>query len=68
MQVLQTLTGAAVPSKELTSSIKNLHSKTKDVEFLFAILSHLPKDEDAVGCVAALLLLRCFLDFYPGTH
>jgi symplekin len=45
MQVLQTLTGAAVPSKELTSSIKNLHSKTKDVEFLFAILSHLPKDE-----------------------
>ncbi|RLN35158.1 uncharacterized protein C2845_PM03G17210 [Panicum miliaceum] len=45
MQVLQTLTGAAVPSKELTSSIKNLYSKTKDVEFLFAILSHLPKDE-----------------------
>jgi symplekin len=31
MQVLQTLTGAAVPSKELTSSIKNLHSKTKVV-------------------------------------
>ncbi|KAG2647814.1 hypothetical protein PVAP13_2KG241400 [Panicum virgatum] len=45
MQVLQTLTDAAVPSKELTSSIKNIYSKTKDVEFLFAILSHLPKDE-----------------------
>ncbi|RCV14667.1 hypothetical protein SETIT_2G443400v2 [Setaria italica] len=45
MQVLQTLTDAAVPSKELISSIKNLYSKTKDVEVLFAILAHLPKDE-----------------------
>lgn len=45
MQVLQTLTDAAVPSKDLISSIKILYSKTKDVEFLFAILVHLPKDE-----------------------
>ncbi|OEL15347.1 Symplekin [Dichanthelium oligosanthes] len=45
MQVLQTLTDAAVPSTELISSIKNLYSKTKDVEVLFAILAHLPKDE-----------------------
>ncbi|KAF8680719.1 hypothetical protein HU200_045560 [Digitaria exilis] len=45
MQVLQTLTDAAIPSKELISSIKNLYSKTKDVEVLFAILAHLPKDE-----------------------
>ncbi|CAM0151620.1 unnamed protein product [Urochloa decumbens] len=45
MQVLQTLTDAAVPSKELISSIKSLYSKTKDVEVLFAILAHLPKDE-----------------------
>ncbi|CAL5060884.1 unnamed protein product [Urochloa decumbens] len=45
MQVLQTLTDAAVPSKELISSIKNLYSKTKDVEVPFAILAHLPKDE-----------------------
>jgi hypothetical protein len=29
LQVLQTLTDAAVPSKELISSIKNLFSKTK---------------------------------------
>ncbi|ONM61144.1 HEAT repeat-containing protein [Zea mays] len=51
MQVLQTLTDAAVPSKDLISSIKILYSKTKvvacfkkpDVEFLFAILVHLPK-------------------------
>ena len=31
IQVLQTLTDAAVPSKELTSSIKNIYSKTKVV-------------------------------------
>ncbi|XP_062186782.1 uncharacterized protein LOC133890428 [Phragmites australis] len=45
MQVLQTLTDGAVPSQDLISSIKILYSKTKDIEFLFAILAHLPKDE-----------------------
>uniref|UniRef100_A0A0A9CU21 Symplekin C-terminal domain-containing protein n=1 Tax=Arundo donax TaxID=35708 RepID=A0A0A9CU21_ARUDO len=45
MQVLHTLTDGAVPSPDLISSIKNLYSKTKDIEFLFAILAHLPKDE-----------------------
>ncbi|KAL6896689.1 hypothetical protein ACP4OV_007261 [Aristida adscensionis] len=45
MQVLQTLTDVAVPSQDLISSIKNLYSKTKDIEVLFAILAHLPKEE-----------------------
>ncbi|KAI4968377.1 hypothetical protein ZWY2020_058032 [Hordeum vulgare] len=43
--VLQTLTDGAVPSQDLISSIKNLYSKTKDVEFLFPVMAHLPKDE-----------------------
>ncbi|KAM3372385.1 hypothetical protein ACQJBY_019325 [Aegilops geniculata] len=45
MQVLQTLTDGAVPSQDLISSIKNLYSKTKDTEFLFPVMAHLPKDE-----------------------
>ncbi|KAF0908600.1 hypothetical protein E2562_026648 [Oryza meyeriana var. granulata] len=45
MQVLQTLTDGAVPSQDLISSVKNLYSKTKDIEVLFAVLAHLPKDE-----------------------
>ncbi|TVU37100.1 hypothetical protein EJB05_10391 [Eragrostis curvula] len=45
MQVLQTLTDGMVPSQDLISSIRNLYSKTKDIEVLFAILAHLPKDE-----------------------
>ncbi|KAF7006452.1 hypothetical protein CFC21_021497 [Triticum aestivum] len=45
MQVLQTLTDVAVPSQDLISSIKNLYSKTKDTEFLFPVMAHLPKDE-----------------------
>ncbi|XP_006658175.1 symplekin [Oryza brachyantha] len=45
MQVLQTLTDGAVPSQDLISSVKNLYSKTKDIEFLFSVLAHLPKDE-----------------------
>ncbi|CAM0907456.1 unnamed protein product [Alopecurus aequalis] len=45
MQVLQTLTDGAVPSQDLISSVKNLYSKTKDVEFLFPVMAHLPKDE-----------------------
>ncbi|VAH25854.1 unnamed protein product [Triticum turgidum subsp. durum] len=44
-QVLQTLTDGAVPSQDLISSIKNLYSKTKDTEFLFPVMAHLPKDE-----------------------
>ncbi|KAM3392508.1 hypothetical protein ACQJBY_013577 [Aegilops geniculata] len=45
MQVLQTLTDGAVPSQDLISSIKNLYSKTKDTEFLFPVMAHLPNDE-----------------------
>uniref|UniRef100_A0A0E0EGI0 Symplekin n=1 Tax=Oryza meridionalis TaxID=40149 RepID=A0A0E0EGI0_9ORYZ len=45
MQVLQTLTDGAMPSQDLISSVKNLYSKTKDIEVLFAVLAHLPKDE-----------------------
>ncbi|KAG8043110.1 hypothetical protein GUJ93_ZPchr2169g6436 [Zizania palustris] len=45
MQVLQTLTDGAVPSQDLISSVKNLYSKTKEIEVLFSVLSHLPKDE-----------------------
>uniref|UniRef100_A0ACD5YTB7 Uncharacterized protein n=2 Tax=Avena sativa TaxID=4498 RepID=A0ACD5YTB7_AVESA len=45
MQVLQTLTDGGVPSQDLISSVKNLYSKTKDVEFLFPVMAHLPKDE-----------------------
>uniref|UniRef100_A0A0D9X398 Symplekin C-terminal domain-containing protein n=1 Tax=Leersia perrieri TaxID=77586 RepID=A0A0D9X398_9ORYZ len=45
MQVLQTLTDGAMPSQDLISSVKNLYAKTKDIEVLFAVLSHLPKDE-----------------------
>ncbi|KAM0841803.1 hypothetical protein ACQ4PT_058783 [Festuca glaucescens] len=45
MQVVQTLTDGVVPSQDLISSVKNLYSKTKDVEFLFPVMAHLPKDE-----------------------
>ncbi|KAK3128120.1 hypothetical protein QOZ80_7AG0582840 [Eleusine coracana subsp. coracana] len=45
MLVLQTLTDGAAPSQDLISSIKNLYSKTKDIEVLFPILAYLPKDE-----------------------
>ncbi|KAM0887407.1 hypothetical protein ACQ4PT_029064 [Festuca glaucescens] len=45
MQVVQTLTDGVVPSQDLISSVKNLYSKTKDVEFLLPVMAHLPKDE-----------------------
>lgn len=45
MQVVQTLTDGVVPSQDLISSVKNLYSKTKNVEFLFPVMAHLPKDE-----------------------
>uniref|UniRef100_A0A0E0LQ68 Symplekin n=1 Tax=Oryza punctata TaxID=4537 RepID=A0A0E0LQ68_ORYPU len=43
--LMQTLTDGAMPSQDLISSVKNLYSKTKDIEVLFAVLAHLPKDE-----------------------
>lgn len=46
MQVLQTLTDGAIPSKDLISTLSGLfNSKLKDAEILIPILSSLPKEE-----------------------
>ncbi|KAJ3682829.1 hypothetical protein LUZ60_013056 [Juncus effusus] len=45
MKVLQILTEGLSPSRDLITAVKNLYSRTKDIEVLIPFLGYLPKEE-----------------------